>query len=232
MKAGFPYALTRLHARVGRRPGSDARKRLRAVGDFGHFLQQAAQVGYAPWLRKLGPGSDVHSVELALRETWRGAIAEVAEWVPARWREAVEWLTLAPDLPVLAELIEHGRRADWMARDPQWARLPTESGDAVLAALRPRWPTLDEHEPHELGEAWCAQAEALRPRLGTRARRVMHELLQAQLGAADPAVLLKRFRRESGAPVRVFAWAGLARFDFAFLRGQLVRRRLEVREAA
>lgn len=232
MKAGFPYALARLHARIGRRPGADARRRLLAVDDFGHFLQQAARAGFEPWLRNLGPASDAHAVELGLRETWRAGIGEVADWLPSNWQPALRWLAWAPDLPVLADVLEHGRWAGWMQRDPAFSRLPEGPGAAVREALRSWWPELDDHGDGEVVAAWRARAKALQPSLRGRARDRMEELLAAQIDPVDPEVLMRRFRRESGAPVRVFAWAGLARVDFAFLRGELVERRLRRPEAA
>lgn len=232
MSARFAYGLTRVHARIAERPGAETRKRLAAVDDFGHFLQLAARSGFAGWLTHLGPASGVHAVELALRAAYRSRIRELASWLPLRWRRAVEWLTVAPDLPVLSDLLLHGRRADWIARDPVWAELPPGPGEPVRQALRGRWPAIDRYPDDQLAEAWWAQADALLPATARATREAIDELLSAQIEAADPLWLERMFRRRSDPAVRVFAFAGLARRDFGFLRGHLVRRRLTWREAA
>lgn len=231
MSAAFAYALTRMHARIADRPGELARKRLAAVEDFGHFLQLAARGGFGPWVKNLGTTSGVHSVEYALREAWRGRLIELAGWLPARWRAPVEWLRLAPDLPVLAELLQHGRRAAWVELDPYWMRLPVEP-EALRRALVERWPELDRFGNDELAQAWLVQAREFLPSVDGRRAKMIESLLQAQLEPANPEWLLRVFRRDSGAPVQVFAYTGLERLDFEFLRGQLVRRRLQFREAA
>lgn len=232
MSVGFAYGLARLHARMAERPGAEARKRLAAVGDFGHFLQLAARSGFAGWLSHLGPGSDVHAVELSLRQAYREGVLELAAWLPARWREAVEWLSWAPELPVLSEVLRNGRRAGWMARDPVWGRLPEGPGAPVRDALLPRWPALADHEDAQLSEAWWAQADALLPGMRRTIRVQIDALLRAQIEPADPAWLERTFRHHPEPAARVFAFAGLARGDFGFLRGHLVRRRLLWPEAA
>ncbi|MFO7764015.1 MAG: hypothetical protein R6V61_09815 [Wenzhouxiangellaceae bacterium] len=231
MSTAFAYALPRMHARMAERADERARKRLAAVDDFGHFVQLAARSGFGPWLKNLGTTSGVHAVEYALREAYRARLGELAGWLPRRWRPAVQWLALAPDLPVLAELLQQGRRAEWMALDPKWSRLPTEP-EALRQALLERWPELERFGDDELAEAWLARARTLLPALNKPSARMLEALLQAHLELADTDWLIKLFRRESASPVRVFAWAGLERLDFEFLRGHLVRRRLQMREAA
>lgn len=230
MSARFAYGLTRLHARIAERPGAEARKRLAAVGDFGHFLQLASRTGFGGWLTHLGPASGVHAVELALRDAYRSRIRDMASWLPESWRRAVEWLAVAPDLPVLSDLLLHGRRAEWMARDPVWSALPAGPGDPVREALLPDWPLLADFGDDQLGEAWWAQADALLPCMSRATRERLDRLLRAQIEPHDAASLERAFRRRREPGVRVFAFAGLARRDFGFLRGHLVRRRLEWRE--
>lgn len=236
MSTAFAYALTRLHARIADRPGDHERKRLAAVDDFGHFLQLASRGGFGPWLKNLGTTSGAHAVEYALREAWRGRIDELAGWLPARWRRPVEWLQSAPDLPVLADLLQHGRRAGWMDLDKNWTRLPAEP-DALRLELIQRWPELDDFSNDELAQAWLARSRKLLPSVDGRSAKMLEALMQAQLEPArlqvtDTRWLIRVFRRDPGAPVQVFAYTGLERLDFEFLRGQLVRRRLQLSEAA
>jgi len=236
VSTAFAYALARLHARIADRPGDHERRRLEAVDDFGHFLQLAARGGFGPWLRNLGTTSGVHAVEYALREAWRGRIDELASWLPARWRPAVEWLQPAPDLPVLAGFLQHGGRPAWTGYDQRWTRLPAEP-EALRRALIERWPALEQFGNDDLAEAWLAQARALLPSVGGQVAQMLDTLLKAQLEPArreltDARWLLRVFRRDSRAPVKVFAYTGLERLDFEFLRGHLVRRRLQMREAA
>jgi len=232
VSARFAYGLTRVHARIAERPGAETRRRLASVDDFGHFLQFAARSGFGRWLANLGPASGVHAVELALRAAYRSRLDELATWLPLRWRRAIEWLAVAPDLPVLSDLLLHGRRAEWIARDPVWAELPPGPGEPVRQALRQGWPLIDQFDDHQLAEAWWAQADALVPAGRAATRTAIDELLNAQIEAADAQWLERMFRRRSDPAVRVFAFAGLARRDFGFLRGHLVRRRLTQREAA
>lgn len=240
MNTAFAYALTRLHARVADRAGNRARRRLEAVDDFGHFLQLASSAGFGPWLKNLGTTSGVHGVEYALREAYRARLGELAGWLPVRWSPAVQWLALAPDLPVLSELLQHGRRAEWMERDPNWSRLPIEP-EALRHTLLERWPELERFSDEALAQAWLAQARTLLPSVGRCGPRVLEALLQVHVEpgrhqSTDPDWLVRVFRRDAAAPVRVFAWTGLERLDFEFLRGHLARRRLQaqpqLREAA
>ena len=231
MSTGFAYALTRLHARIADRPGDHERKRLAAVADYGHFLQSAARGGFGPWLKNLGTTSGVHAVEYALREAWRGRLEELAGWLPVRWRPAVEWLQWAPDLPILADFLQHGRRPAWTDLDQRWAGLPVEP-EALRRTLLERWPELAQFGNDELAPAWVARARALLPSVDGRSAKMLETLLQAQLEPAGAGRLMRVFRREPSAPVKVFACLGLARLDFEFLRGQLVRRRLQMLEAA
>lgn len=231
MSTAFAYALTRLHARIADRPGDHERRRLAAVDDFGHFLQLAARGGFGPWVKNLGTTSGPHGVEYALREAWRGRIDELAGWLPARWRPPVEWLRLAPDLPVLAEILQRGRRPPWTELDQRWMRLPTEP-EALRRHLVERWPTLEDFTNDELAPAWLAQARALLPSLDARSSKTLEALLEVQLEPGRAGWLMRVFRRDPGAPAKVFAYTGLERLDFEFLRGHLVRRRLQMREAA
>lgn len=231
MSAAFAYALARLHARMADRPGDDARKRLAAIDDFGHFLQQAAAGGFGSWLKNLGTTSGPHPVEHALREAYRARLTELASWLPQRWRRVVEWMSVAPDLPVLAELLRYGRGNAWVELDHRWARLP-DAPEAIRNALIERWPALDRFDMDELASAWLEQSRALLPSNDARGARMLEALLQAHLEPADPEWLERVFRRAPGASVKVFAYTGLERLDFEFLRGQLVRRRLQMREAA
>ena len=236
MSTPFAYALARLHARIADRPGDHERRRLVAIDDFGHFLQVAARGGFGPWLKNLGTTSGAHAVEYALREAWRGRLDELAGWLPARWRPPVAWLQSAPDLPVLADLLQHGRRAGWLDLDKKWTQLPAEP-DALRLELIERWPELEHFGNDEIAEAWLVQARKLLPSVDGRSAKVLDSLLQAQLEPARCQItgtewLLRVFRRDPGAPVQVFAYTGLERLDFEFLRGQLVRRRLQLSEAA
>jgi hypothetical protein len=140
VSARFAYGLTRVHARIAERPGAETRKRLASVDDFGHFLQLATRSGFGNWLTHLGPASDVHAVELALRATYRSRVRELATWLPLRWRSAVEWLRVAPDLPVLSDLLLRGRRADWIARFRPRA-VPRARPSTHCSTRRSRQPT-------------------------------------------------------------------------------------------
>ena len=230
MSASLAYALTRMHARIAERPSAEARGRLLAIGDFGHFLQAAARSGFAAWLTRLGPGSTSHQVELALRLGYRELLGEVTRWLPERWQAGMNWLKLAPELPALNRLLRGETAPAWMRQDPWLAGLLDEHGRLDRDRLARAWPELAEVEADRLGRRWLERTRIELPASGSRSGRELDALLRGQLepatGLGDPLELELAFRRRPEATLRVLAFAALAQRDLEFLRGQLTRRAL------
>lgn len=234
MTVSMAYALARMHSRMAERPPPSARKRLLAVGDFGHFLQLGARIGFGRWLTRLGPASSGHQVELSLRLRFRELLNELGHWLPARWFSAIELLKLAPDLPALDRLIRGGPIHPWMQRDPLLAPLSDAVGSLDRAALARTLPVFADVEVNSLGRCWLAQALLEVPGAKGSVDGQLRDLLQSQLeGQAngDAARQLElAFRRQPEASVKVVAFTALAQQDFQFLRGQLTRRLLQAGE--
>lgn len=230
MSASLAYALTRMHARFAERPTADARKRLVAVGDFGHFLQAAARAGFSAWLARLGPSSSSHQIELSLRLRFRALLDEVGQWLPARWSGGIDWLKLAPELPALDRLLRGEAASAWMRQDPLLASLLDETGHLDRAALARTLPEFAEVKANALDRRWLEQTRIELPDLGGRPAEQLRAMLQGQIEpnpqTDDPLQLELAFRRRPEAALKIVAFAALARRDLEFLRGQLTRRRL------
>jgi hypothetical protein len=231
MTASLAYALTRMHARFAERPTAEARKRLVAVGDFGHFLQAAAGAGFSAWLTRLGPASSSHQIELSLRLRFRELLGEVGQWLPDRWSRGIDWLKLAPELPALDRLLRGEAAPAWMRQDPLLAALLDEQGHLDRAELARRVPEFADVRADMLDRRWLQQTRIELPDLGGRSAEQLQALLHGQVepdpGSDDSLQLELAFRRRPEAALKIVAFAALARRDLEFLRGQLTRRRLQ-----
>ncbi len=230
MSAALAYGLTRMHARFAERPSVEARRKLIAVGDFGHFLQAAARAGFAPWLTRLGPTSTSHQIELSLRLRFRDLLDEVGRWLPAYWSRGIDWLKLAPELPALDRLLRGEPAPTWMYQDPLLSAMLDEHGQLDRSALAHRLPALAEVEADTLGRHWLERTRIELPELGGRSAEQLRALLHGQIepdaDGDDPLALELAFRRRPEATLKILAFAALARRDLEFLRGQLARRQL------
>ena len=230
MSASLAYALTRMHARFAERPSAEARQRLVAVGDFGHFLQAATRAGFGTWLSRLGPASSSHQIELSLRLRYRELLGEVGRWLPARWRRGIDWLKLAPELPALGRLLRGGTAPSWMLQDPLLAALMNDQGRLDRAALVRTLPELADATADTLHRRWLKRTRIELPDLGGRLVEQLDALLQSQVEpdphGDDPLELELTFRRRPEAMLKILAFTALAQRDLEFLRGQLTRRQL------
>ncbi|MDT8438604.1 MAG: hypothetical protein RQ729_06315 [Wenzhouxiangellaceae bacterium] len=230
MSPGHAYALTRMQARLASRPGPDGLAHLASIGDFGHFLQAAGKAGYGDWLQHLGSESGAHPTELAVRLAFRDQLEQVADWLPRRWQKLLDWLSLAPDLPILADLLRAAPAKAWVARDPRLGRLLDTDGSLDKHRLQSEWPELARVSAEQLDVAWIEAALARLPGNDRDARAEARQLLAEQLAPRPERVherLLVAFRRRPDVATRITSFAGLLRLDFEFLRGHLARRRLQ-----
>jgi hypothetical protein len=170
------FAHARIWARHGERPDEALWRRIEAAREFGAVLEIARASALARWLEGVG-SADVHAIEIALRRHWRERVAEVAAWMPAAWRPAIEWCAVLVDLPALQHLARGGAPLPWL------------SGDPVLGALVDADAVVPAAPPGRSSTAALAAAPADR-----RERQALQVLLDA--ARPDPTRLLALWRRE------------------------------------
>lgn len=185
------YALARLQARHGKRADETVWRRIEVVRELRRMLELARGTALWPWLDGITVDSDVHRIEQVLRSHWRQRVAEVASWMPSRWRAPLQWCAVLPDLPALQYLARGGEPPGWM-HDDEWRELalappsqrpailhsgplaafaeartaPDAIGDAWLTEWRRRLPdAVDTAAPRPAGDA----AHPARERRGSRA---------------------------------------------------------------
>ena len=233
------YAHARLGARYGDRPDELVWRRIEILRDFRATFDSARASPLGVWIANIGPDSDVHAIEVAMRAHWRERVASITAWMPSAWRAAIEWCGLWIDLPVLQDLARGGTLPQWLRMDPladalrEGQRARDRTGAAALLAA-------GKAEPDRLATLWC---EEWRRRLPTRGvdpapLADLVRLLGAHAAAfGDPlqhdgwalrrtlhARLSQQFRRATLDPAAAFIFLALSALDGERLRGELVRR--------
>lgn len=250
----FAYAQSRLQARLGARPAAADWQQLEATRDLGALLQVLRGGPLGHWTARLPARAGLHEIERQLRDEWRHAVAEVAGWQPAHWREATLWMRWISYLPALQKLARGGRAPAWMRPDPVLgpivAREPRERiaalADTPLAPLAKGFVS-----PPDVARSWATHWQSLWP-AAPAARRPLVRLLatmrshRARLAAApdgatsrDSLQSLERdleriLRRNPLSPVATAAYLCLAMLELQRLRGLLAVRSMRdaVQEAA
>jgi hypothetical protein len=242
-RAEFAYAQARLQARHGLRPSEATWRLLEASKDLGHYLQAADTTPFRPWIRHLSAGMDSHAIERSIRADWRGYVAEVGAWQPARWRPALRWTAALVDLPALAHLLRARPVQPWMRDDPALGPVALDDPTARRAALvRSAFAPIAVGWQQGLGVAdgWVAHWQRLWPADDSKARLARDRLaalvgrhLTAMAGgtldggrlrAELDAALTRLFRRQVQDPIAAYCHLGLVALDLERLRGDLVRR--------
>jgi hypothetical protein len=236
----FAYAGARIQARYGRLVPAPQWERLQRRASLNSFLQAARDTPLRPWLLQFDPNADAHQIEAQLRALFRRRVGELADWAPARWRPAIDWVVVLPDLPAIAPRQRREPAAPWLADDAhlaQWlpgpagaARIPPERFAGLQQALAAK---------QSLAEAWLARWRALCPATASAERRGLEQLVGLLHGAMQAAVhdapaalaalqrpLRQLFRRNTRAPAGLFTYLALTWIEFSALRGALLRRRL------
>jgi hypothetical protein len=249
MNAGprLAYAQARLQARLSRLPTAADWQRLSAARTLSAYLEEARATGLIDWVRSFSGLSQAHELDRGCRALALDTAATVADWSPAGWRAAIEWVAWLPWLPQLEHLARGETLPDWStldvrlrdliggdgARDPQaWeasglAALSAES-DGSGAAL-------------DLGERWQTAWRKRWPTCRGRCRRDLDGLAGLILGHLD------RFRGAPSAsawelrealrdrlraylhqhpvqPAALFAYLAIVFLDLERLRGALLSR--------
>lgn len=240
------FALVRVQARYGRRPGANVWLGLEAIADFAPLLEAIHDTGLREWVAGVVPGGSIHGIEGALRRKLRERIAEVAGWLPSCWRPAVRWTAHLGDLPALLHLMRGEPAAEWMRHDAALAPYATDTLPArhvaflasELAPLLAAW-----RERRAITAAWVDGWRVRWPSacgtstvpLDDLVRRVATHIegLDAVSVADMPSARqqLKRrleaeYRRHGLHPVQPFLYLLLAALDLERLRSMLVSRAL------
>jgi len=185
------YAQARIQARLGNRPGASAWRQLEAVSGLPAYLDAARATGLDRWLARIDESSDSHAVEIALRESLRSSIRELAGWMPERWRAALAWTLHLVDLPGLLHLARGRPPLPWMAQDPVLRRyavgdaderragLERDFGSLLFAAgcLRRKGEAKAEVEEELPGAAWLRGWMELWPDAGEEERASVRAVL-------------------------------------------------------
>lgn len=246
----FAYVQARVQACLGRRPGPDTWRHLKAIGEFTPFLERARTTELRPWVAHLSSATPAQEIERSLRQQLRGVIETVASWMPSPWQPSVRWTGVLMDLPAIYALVKGDPMQEWMRSEatlePYLDRDPAVRKEVLRSG--PLGPYLTNWESGPaLRDAWLAAWRALWPERGTRGAAsleelvgifVMHlarfsELLPSDTWEARQALggrLGRLFRRALLEPAAAFAYLALVALDVERLRGELVSRRLFARQ--
>lgn len=223
------YAQARMQGRYGARADEALWLRLGGQPSLDGYLGAARSTPLARWLRGIGDGADVHVIELALRQSWRETVAELARWMPREWQPAVRWCAALIDLPALAWLAAGGERQRWMENDPVLVGLRADGLPAGRAewraAWRQRWPAAASGD----GEVLEGLAAAVEAHLVRFASLSAAEAPTARHALGDEAA--HWFRRLSFRPPVAFVYLLLVALELERLRAELVLRAFDAEAA-
>ncbi|UCC15042.1 MAG: hypothetical protein JSW21_03580 [Gammaproteobacteria bacterium] len=244
----FAYVQARLQARHGRRPSDDRWRLLESTPDIASYLQAARATSLRPWIVHLASEADSHQVERSLRVDWGLYVSQIASWMPARWRSAVQWLSTLPYLPHFVYLVRNEPVPRWMLDDPVFSGVSQTDLDSRREALQ---STLLSRASFEIDwdvppvtawfDAWkdlCPSADEsdeaaldrIRVDYEKHTAAIQDNPLAYPVGPPLRRRLAQRFnsifRQHSGRIPAVFAHLGLMALDVERLRGGLVLRAL------
>jgi hypothetical protein len=240
---GFAYAQARLHARFAQLPTQSDWERLAGVRGLAAFLEEARTGALRVWIKPFSGRSDAHEIEVGLRAAYREQVAEIAGWVPERWRDAVYWTRWLVLIPLFDHLARGRPMPAWVKRDHDLQTLLDETGDLDLERLR-RSGALQLFVPGgDPAGVWIGEWRRRWPYGSGQHRRGL-EALQAllsqhledfrQSGTGTAWDLRRRLRARLGflfhrrllQPAAAFVYLGLVVLDMERLRSELVARAL------
>lgn len=241
----WSYAQARLQARHGERLQEADWRAIEAARSIDQFIERARASPLRRFTGRVDARMSSHALERMLRDTWRAYVAEVANWAPAAWGQAVMWASLFPELPIIYAVL-NGEAPEWIRQDPVFAEFaktdlrkrkaaPANSPLDALVASNTREKTL--------AERWYRHWRSLWPRRqgGDRALLDLIATINAHVERLDRAGpreasapyrrdlarnLTRMFRRQGGSPAAMFCHLALVALDLERLRGDLIRRRL------
>lgn len=249
MNAGprFAYAQARLQARLSRLPTAADWQRLSSARTLSAYLEEARVTGLIDWVRSFSGLSQAHELDRGCRALALETAVTVADWSPAGWRAAIEWVAWLPWLPQLEHLARGETLPDWStldgrlrgligedgALDPQaWdasglAALSAETGaSGVSLALGARWQTAWR-------ERWPTCRGRCRRDLDGFSRLIQSHLERFRGAPSASAWDLREALRDRlraylhqhpVQPVALFAYIAIVFLDLERLRGALLRR--------
>ena len=180
------YAQARIGARHGERAARGATGiASRRCASSGRCSSSRAPPRCAPGSPASTPTATSIASKSALRDRWRAVVAEVAGWMPARWRPALAWWAVLPDLAPLQHLARGGGAGSLDARRRRLARALRERtpgaraarlADGPLAALAAAWSA-----PETLPRVWQAEWRRRWPEPRREADDMLERLARAWL---------------------------------------------------
>jgi hypothetical protein len=243
MPGRFAYAQARLQARFAQLPTESDWERLAGVRGLAAFLEEARFAALRGWIKPFSGRSDAHEIEVGLRAAYREQVAEVADWVPEPWRDAVHWTRWLVLIPLFDHLARGRPLPAWVERDHDLQTLLDDAGELDQERLR-RSGALQLIVPGgDPAGVWLGEWRRRWPDGGGQHRRAL-EALQAllgrhledfrQSGTESAWDLRKRLRARLGLlfhrrllqPAAAFVYLGLVIMDMERLRFELVTRAL------
>jgi len=205
-QTGFAYAQTRMQARFATCPTRLDWQIIETGRNLAQAIEAARRGVLSRCVTQLGRDSGRTAIESALRLGWVEMVDELVRWAPSKWRPALMWMVLLPNLRVLAAGIP-----------------PSVPGAAAL---------VDRVEAGAApGEAWrqgwIARLPGRQPELHAALAPLTNRFLE---GPPQPAVatetlhatLERLFRTRAQEPIAAFAWLGLIALEVERLRGALL----------
>ncbi len=247
MAAEFGYAQARLQARYASRLAEPGWSALASVADYRAFLEAARETPLRRRLRGISPHSGAHDIERQMRRELVETVTEVARWVPAPWREPVEWCAALAWLPFALHVRREGATERWMRE----AAAHAEPAAGARTGWRDRLERLAPRiaAAHDPLEEWIGAWRALWPKCTGRARATLERLVgrvRAHRRALEPlaeaaappgreawarrgelaAALARGWRRDLLTPAAVFGYLLLEALELERLRAELAPRAL------
>lgn len=239
------YAQARLQARFGEQPNVSVWESLQSLVELPALLDQMRMTPLRRWIVNISFPTPPHEMERLLRRHMQALIDEVAHWLPAAWRPAVQWTGILLDLPALAHLLRGGEAYAWMQEEPALRELAAlEPALRASAAAQGRYASfLPPGGDEALATRWLAEWRSRWPDANGRECAALEQLVEvarAHLSrfATGPggsgqaarerfrAEVTILFRRHALTPVAAFAWLLLAALELERVRGVVVERAL------